>query len=392
MYHRARIYWLAWALLVVGAAATRVASVQDAFFQGAVGAFLAPLAVPLYEKAGPRIAAFLGALTGALWVLILNQGWGRFMWDETDRAIASARLDVQFSVAIAAFAGTALAAALVHRIAIFPRAAIYGGLLSVVMTAAPYAVIHEVEYNRLGPIEITWFASAKQFDEQGRPVRPIGTLPPKINPEDISVLRNDYLSIEVGGETALVDTSGQRLWAVWRKRLTQNGHETGPVRRVFIINTCADETSIAAIFDKGLRLPDEPEGTYVLQLKDKDSTAPTEINGLPTDTPQSEFSVVLMYATYPTDTLSANESNMIDPKGLQSGSSTLLTNPKGHALWAVRRGLLENESSAYLRKIYKSDSVLNFSVTIPDLTKPKPQPVTAPRPVNKVDVGQPSDR
>jgi len=390
MYHRARIYWLAWALLVVGAAATRVASVQEAFFQGAVGAFLAPLAVPLYEKAGPRLAAFFGALTGAFWVLILNQGWGRFMWDEAERMDASARLDVQFSVAIAAFAGTALAVALVHRIAIFPRAAIYGGALSLVMTAAPYAVIHEVEYNRLGPIEITWFASAKQFDEQGRPVRPVGTLPAKITPDDIRALRDNYLTIEVGDETALVDTNGQRLWAVWRKRLTQNGHEDGPVRRVFIVNTCADETSIAAIFDKGLRLPDEPEGTCVLQLKDKDTTAPTETTVLSTDTPKSEFSVMLMYAAYPTDTLSANESSTIDPKELQSGSSTLLTKPKAHALWAVRRELLESESSAFLRKIYKSDSVLNFSVTIPDLTKP--QPASVPRPVDKVDVAQPSVR
>lgn len=392
MYQRARIYWLAWALLVVGAAATRVASVQDIFFQGAVGAFLAPLALPLYEKAGPRIAAFLGALTGALWVLILNEGWGRFMWDEPERMDASARLDVQFSVAMAAFAGTALAAALVHRIAIFPRAAIYGGLLSLAMTAAPYAVIHEVEYRRLGPVEITWFASAKQFDEQGRPVRPVGTFPAKLTPDDIRALRDNYLTIDVGGETALIDTNGQRIWAVWRKRLTQNGHEDGPVRRVFIVNSCTDDTAIATVLEKGLHLPDEPDGTYVLHLKDKDSSAPTETNSLPTVATKSEFSVMLKYAAYPTGKLSSDESNTVDPKELQSGSSHDITTPKGHALWVVRRGLLESEQSAYLRKIYKSDCVLNFSLTIPDLTKSKPQPVSAPRPIDKVDVGQPSVR
>ena len=388
MYHRARIYWLAWALLVVGAAATRVASVQDAFFQGAVGAFLAPLALPLYEKSGPRIAAFLGAITGALWILVLNQGWGRFMWDEAERMSASARLDVQFSVAIAAFAGTALAAALVQRITIFPRAAIYGGLLSLAMTAAPYAVIHQVEYSRLGPVEITWFATAKQFDEQGRPVRPIGTLAPKITPDDINVLRADYLTIDVGGETALVDTNGQRIWAVWRKRLTQNGHENGPVRRVFIINTSTDESAIAAAFEKGLRLPDEPEGVCVLNLKDKDSSAPTEANNLPADAPKSEFRVMLKYAAYAAGKLSTDESNTVDTQELQSGSDQDLTKPRGHALWVVRRGLLESEPSAHLRKIYKSDCMLNFSVSIPDLTKPKP----TPRPVDKVDVGQPSVR
>ncbi|HAZ65858.1 MAG TPA: hypothetical protein DCY41_03775 [Opitutae bacterium] len=388
MYQRARIYWLAWALLVVGAVATRVASVQDIFFQGAVGAFLAPLALPHYEKAGPRIAAFLGALTGALWVLILNEGWGRFMWDEAERISASARLDVQFSVAIAAFAGTALAAAMVHRIAIFPRAAIYGGLLSLAMTAVPYAVIHEVEYNRLGPIEITWFATAKQFDEQGRPVRPIGTLAPKISPDDIKVLRADYLTIDVGGETALVDTNGQRIWAVWRKRLTQNKHEGGPVRRVFIVNKCTDDASIATALEKGLRLPDEPDGICVLDLKDKDDSAPTEANNLSADAPKSEFSVMLKYAAYSAGKLSTDESNTVDPKELQSGSSQDLSKPKCHALWAVRRGLLENEPNAHLRRIYKSDCVLNFSVSIPDLTKPKP----TPRPVDKVDVGQPSVR
>lgn len=388
MYHRARIYWLAWALLVVGAAATRVASVQDAFFQGAVGAFLAPLALPLYEKSGPRIAAFLGAITGALWILVLNQGWGRFMWDETERMSASARLDVQFSVAIAAFAGTALAAALVQRITIFPRAAIYGGLLSLAMTAVPYAVIHQVEYSRLGPVEITWFATAKQFDEQGRPVRPIGTLAPQITPDDINVLRADYLTINVGGETALVDTNGRRIWAVWRKRLTQNGHENGPIRHVFIINACTDESAIAAAFEKGFRLTDEPEGVCVLHLKDKDSSAPTEANNLPADTPKSEFRVMLKYAAYAAGKLSTDESNTVDTQELQSVSDQDLTKPRGHALWVVRRGLLESEPSAHLRKIYKSDCMLNFSVSIPDLTKPKP----TPRPVDKVDVGQPSVR
>lgn len=259
-----RIYWLTWALLVLGAAATGVASVDDAFFRGAFGAFLAPLALRLYEEAGPRAAAFLGLVTGILWQLILTYGWGALVWSEPLRAYALSRLEIDLSVSAAAFAGAALAGAMAHRDARFARAALVGGSLALAMTALPYGFIRSSEATRMGPVEVTWLAPASATEEDGRPWRPKGTAAPTLTPADIAFLRESFLIVEVAGEIAAVDTQGRRLWPVWRRRLTHPDHEEGPVRRVFVACTRAidDHPKLT------LALPDAPDAACALELDD----------------------------------------------------------------------------------------------------------------------------
>jgi len=268
MHRRGRIYWLTWALLVLGAAATGVASIQDAFFRGAIAAFLAPIALPLYERAGPRLAAFLGLLTGVLWQLGLTYGYGAVVWSDTLRAYAMSRLEIDLSVAAAAFAGAALAAALVHRTQRFVQAATLGTVLALAMTALPYGFIRSSETARLGPVEVTWLAPAEDIGEDGRPIRPKGVEVPALSAEDREFLRQAFLVIDVAGETALVDTEGRRLWAVWRNRLHQPGHEDGPVRRVFV--ALMEPKRANAIADNRLgsfclALPEAPDGALVIE-------------------------------------------------------------------------------------------------------------------------------
>lgn len=268
MHRRGRIYWLTWALLVLGAASTGVASIQDAFFRGAFGAFLAPLALPLYERAGPRAAAFLGLLTGIGWQLGLTYGYGTLVWSDELRAYAMSRLEIDLSVSAAAFAGAALAGALVHRTQRFARAACLGGTLALAMTALPYGFIRSSEAARLGPVEITWLVPLEDIGADGRPVRPKGITAPVLSPADRETLREAFLVIDVAGETALVDTEGRRLWAVWRKRLHHPGREDGPVRRVFVAWREAPDPARGAYGSLGnlsLALPESPEASCVIE-------------------------------------------------------------------------------------------------------------------------------
>lgn len=270
MHRRARIYWLTWALLVLGAAATGIASIQDAFFRGAFAAFLAPLALPLYERAGPRVAAFLGLLTGVLWQLGLTYGYGALVWSDTLRAYAMSRLEIDLSVAAAAFAGAALTGAVVHRTQRFAQAATFGTVLALAMTALPYSFIRSSETARLGPIEVTWLTALDDVGEDGRPVRPKGVEVPALSVEDREFLRQAFLVIDVAGETALVDTEGRRLWPVWRKRLHQQGHEDGPVRRVFIAWTGQPEPKLPRRHENtlgafSLALPEAPDGACAIE-------------------------------------------------------------------------------------------------------------------------------
>lgn len=264
MHRRGRIYWLTWALLVLGAAATGVASIQDAFFRGAVAAFLAPLALPLYERAGPRGATFLGLLTGILWQLFLAHGYGRLVWSDELRAYAMSRLEIDLSVSAAAFAGAALSAAMVHRDQRFIRAATVGTVLALAMTALPYGLIRSSEAARMGPVEVTWLAPAETFEENGRPWRPKGITRPLLSPADVAFLREGFLVIEVDGENALVDTDGRRLWVVWRKRLHKPAHEDGPVRRVFVASTRSSKEALSAV----VALPEPADAACAIELSD----------------------------------------------------------------------------------------------------------------------------
>jgi len=264
MHRRGRIYWLTWALLVLGAAATGVASIQDAFFRGAVAAFLAPLALPLYERAGPRGAAFLGLATGILWQLFLAHGYGRLVWSDELRAYAMSRFEIDLSVSAAAFAGAALSAAMVHRDQRFARAATVGTVLALAMTALPYGFIRSSEVARMGPVEVTWLAPAGTLEENGRPWRPKGATRPVLSPADLNFLREGFLVIEVDGETALVDTEGRRLWTVWQRRLTNPNHEDGPVRRVFIASTRSSKEPLSTL----IALPEPADAACAIELSD----------------------------------------------------------------------------------------------------------------------------
>lgn len=268
MHRRGRIYWLTWALLVLGAAATGVASIQDAFFRGAFGAFLAPLALPLYERVGPRAAAFLGLVTGVAWQLALTYGYGSLVWSDALRAYALSRFEVDLSVSAAAFAGAALSGALARGEPRFARAATLGAALSLAMTALPYGFIRSSEAERLGPVEITWLMPLEDIGEDGRPVRPKGIEVPALSADDREALRQAFLVIDVAGETALVDTEGRRLWAVWRKRLHHPGREDGPVRRVFVAGRepLGDgRARHASLGSLTLALPKSPEGSCVIE-------------------------------------------------------------------------------------------------------------------------------
>lgn len=233
---RAQVYWINWLLLVLGAASTGVASVSDAFFRGAVASFLAAGALRAYRELGPRRAAFLGLAVGVAWQLLLHHTWGRVAWNEAYRAAAEGRLGMEISVSAAAFAGSALAAALLSSGLRLPKAAGVGALLALGMTALPYGIVNELDRRRAGPIDVVWLAEATELGEDGRPLRPIGVQPPALSPAEVAALRQRFLTVEVAGEVAAVGPDGRRLWPAWRQRLTQPGHEGLPARGVLVVN------------------------------------------------------------------------------------------------------------------------------------------------------------
>ncbi|MFZ9201741.1 MAG: hypothetical protein ACO23N_04865 [Opitutales bacterium] len=395
MHRRGRIYWLTWALLVLGAAATGIASVQDAFFRGAIAAFLAPLALPLYERAGPRGAAFLGVLTGIAWQLGLTYGYGALAWNDTLRAYAASRLEIDLSIAAAAFAGAALAGALVHRTQRFAQAATLGAVLALAMTALPYGFIRSSETARLGPVEVTWLAPASAVEENGRPWRPKGTKPPVLGVDDITSLRQAFLTVVIEGETAIVDTQGRRLWAVWRKRLTQTGHEDGPVRKVFIASTRSTDDKPSLV----LALPDDPGEACALELND-DGFKVVAGRALVADAATLfQFKYENAFDRFIDAYLWRGKNQ---PAGLHAPAFLRLATcadsdyerseapwqpgtihnqifgvpghgqvPRSPILWVLRRTAMETPGEAEPKPVETSDRFFGFTLTMPDRPKPK---------------------
>jgi hypothetical protein len=260
---RAQVYWINWFLLIAGAAATGVASVSDAFLRGAVASFLAAGALGAYRQLGPRKAAFLGLVLGVAWQLLLHHTWGRIAWNEAYRAAAEGRLGMEISVAAAAFAGSALAAGLISRGLGWAKAAGVGTLLSLGMTALPYGIVNAMDRNRAGPVEVVWIAEATALDDEGRPARPRGVARPMLAPEEIATLRQRFLTVEVGGETAVVGPDGRRLWPAWRQRVAQAGHERLAPRTVLIVNRLPADSRVPAV---DLILSEDPEGRRGLEF------------------------------------------------------------------------------------------------------------------------------
>jgi hypothetical protein len=263
LIHRVQLYWINWLFLLVAAAATGVASISDAFFRGAVASFLAASALVAYRQLGPRLAAFLGLLIGVSWQLLLHHTWGRVAWNDAYRAAAEGRLGMEISVSAAAFAGSALAAALLGTGVRLPRAVGTGALLCLGMTALPYGIVNETDRRRAGPIEVVWLAEATKLDEDGRPLRPRGVSAPVLHPAEISTLRERFLTIDVAGEIAVVGPDGRRLWPAWRQRIAQSGHEDLAPRTVLIVNRLPDDTRVTAV---DLVLSEKPEGRRGLEF------------------------------------------------------------------------------------------------------------------------------
>lgn len=259
---RAQVYWITWALLVLGAAATGMASVEDAFFRGAIAAFLSAAALPLYGRLGPGRAAFLGLLVGIGWQLLLHHGWGRLTWNEERLALAHGRLALDLSVAAAAFAGAALAGALLETGSRLPKAAGLGAALALAMTALPYGILNGYDRQRAGPVTVLWLAEAT-LDADGRPVRPKGADIPRPAEKEVALLRERFLAVAAGDETAAVDPDGRRLWSVWRARLVQPGHADLPARTVVVVNRLPADTAVPAL---ALPLADDPEGRTGIEL------------------------------------------------------------------------------------------------------------------------------
>lgn len=374
MHRRGRIYWLTWTLLVLGAAATGVASIQDAFFRGAIAAFIAPLALPLYERAGPRGAAFLGLLTGIGWQLLLTYGYGKFAWSEPVRAYALSRFEIDMSVAAAAFAGAALTAAMVHRDQRFVRAATVGTALALAMTALPYGFIRSSEATRMGPVEVTWLAPAGTLEENGRPWRPKGITKPLLSPADVAFLREGFLVIEVDGETALVDTDGRRLWAVWRKRLHKPAHEDGPVRRVFIASTRSSEEALSAI----IALPEPAEAACAIELSDAGVKVVAGAATLADAKTVLAFEYESLFQKL-TDTYIRRDKTR--PIGLHAPAFLRLRTPSGDhetsddsqaEVWVLRRSAMETPREVEQQPVANTDR-FSGTLTIP-ARKPKSVP------------------
>ena len=260
---RAQVYWINWLLLVVGAAATGTASVSDAFFRGAVASFVAAGALGAYRQLGPRKAAFLGLVLGVAWQLLLHHAWGRIGWNEAYRAAAEGRLGLEISVAAAAFAGSALAAALISHGLGWAKSAAVGALLSLGMTALPYGIVNELDRRRAGPVDIVWLAEAEALDEDGRPIRPKGVATPSLSPSEVAALRQRFLTVDVAGEVAAVGPDGRRLWPAWRLRLSQPGHESLPARAVLLVNRLPADRRVPAA---DLDLSRDTEGIRGLEL------------------------------------------------------------------------------------------------------------------------------
>lgn len=241
---RARVYWLTWGLLVAGAWSTGMASVTDAFFRGAFAAFLAAWAVPLFARLGARQAAFAGLALGVAWQLALHHVWVRLTWSAEGFALSGERLGVDVSVAGAAFAGAALTAALGAAGAGIRRQLAIGAALALAMTALPYGIVRWIDATRAGPVEVLWIGPAERRDEEGQPVRRRGLEVTKLEVADRRALVDRLMVVDSGESGAVVGPEGRLLWPVWRQRLEQPGHASGPARRLLIVDRRTDRGDV----------------------------------------------------------------------------------------------------------------------------------------------------
>lgn len=224
-------YWFAWALLLIAAALTGVASVKDAFFGGLVAAIPAAALRPVYVRIGARFAPVFGAAVGSVWASLM---FLKVRWFGTpdDLAAASWMLGTDIAVHAAAFAGAALFAALLSR---GTGLAVGAGLtLSAAMSAIPYGVIAAIDHQVAGPVEVLLLASA-DVPAAEAPAPLAGASAVALSPDETSLLKELYLVTEGPGGTVVQDDLGRRYWPLWRKRLTYPGNPGGPVRRLIVL-------------------------------------------------------------------------------------------------------------------------------------------------------------
>ena len=224
-------YWFTWALLLVAAALTGVASVKDAFFGGLVAAIPAAALRPAYVRIGARFAPVFGAAVGSVWasLMFLKVRW---FGSPDDLAAASWMLGTDIAVHAADFAGAALFTALLSR---GTGLAVGAGLtLSAAMSAIPYGVIAAIDHQVAGPVEVLLLASA-DVPAAEAPAPLAGASAVALSPDETSLLKELYLVTEGPGGTVVQDDLGRRYWPLWRKRLTYPGNPGGPVRHLIVL-------------------------------------------------------------------------------------------------------------------------------------------------------------
>ncbi|MFM7208972.1 MAG: hypothetical protein ACKOY8_04040 [Verrucomicrobiota bacterium] len=224
-------YWFTWALLLVAAALTGVASVKDAFFGGLIAAVPAAALRPVYVRIGARFAPVFGAAVGSVWASLM---FLKVRWFGTpdDLAAASWMLGTDIAVHAAAFAGAALFTALLSRGA---GLAVGAGLtLSAAMSAIPYGIIAAIDHQVAGPVEVLLLASA-EVPAVDAPAPLPGARPALLSDGEVSALKERYLVTEGPSGPVVQDDLGRRYWPLWRKLLVYPGNPGGPVRRLIVL-------------------------------------------------------------------------------------------------------------------------------------------------------------
>jgi hypothetical protein len=245
-------YWFTWAFLVLAAAVTGVASLQDAFFGGLFAALLSALLLKPYVRLGPRFAPMLGAVAGILWVVLM---FFRIRWlgrpDEFEQAQWTLGTDI--SVHAAGFAGAALLTALRARYE-FGRSLAGGAALAIAMTAIPYGIIAWIDHRVAGPVQVVLLTSAEVGPEAG-PVRRAGAVQAELTPAEVAFLKERLLVVQGPGGLEAIDDEGRRYWPLWRRRLVYPGNPGGPVRTVLVFLPPGLSASTWEV-----PLPQEPSG------------------------------------------------------------------------------------------------------------------------------------
>lgn len=225
-------YWFTWAFLVIAAALTGVASLQDAFFGGIFAALLSALLTKVYERSGPRYAPLIGATAGTLWVVLM---FFRIRWfgDDGDFARAQWTLGADISVHAAGFAGAALMTALLPRYEFFK--ALGGGLLlAAAMTLVPYGVIAWIDHRIAGPVEVVLMVSTEVAPDEG-PIRRPGAVQAVLSSAEVAFLKERMLVVDGPGGSEAMDDQGRRYWPLWRRKLVYPGNPGGPIRTLLLV-------------------------------------------------------------------------------------------------------------------------------------------------------------